>query len=630
MIPTESFADASGVSVIMPVYNQAAFISRAWRSLQDQTFTHWELILINDGSTDNLISVIEPWVRHKNVTYLHHERNEGLGVALNVGLQRARYACIAYLPADDVYYEDHLMDLWQQLQQHPEAQVALSGVRHHYNRYADHQIPGYAWQLVQVMHRATIHRWMTRDTLVSDDLRRLFWHNMDQPDAVVTTGRVSAEWVDHPLQHHKIVQEPEGGLPRYKQYYGVDRPLRYHSTTGNYIDEITQYQAVRDTPMPPVSGLRILLVGELAYNADRILALAERGHQLYGLWMPQPYWYNTIGPLPFGHVEDVPYENWEEHIQRIRPDIIYAMLNWQAVPFAREVMMRRGDIPFVWHFKEGPFICLEKGTWSELIDLHTQSDGQLYSSPEMMAWFREVLPTFDPEVTAVLDGDLPRRTVFQEAVTPRLSLSDGACHTVVPGRPIGLHPHTVAELAAHHIHLHFYGDFTHGQWKAWIEKTQQLAPGYLHIHAHCPQSQWVQEFSQYDAGWLHFFQSRNGGHIREADWDDLNYPARLSTLAAAGLPMLQRDNTGHLVATQNLVQPLGLGIFFRDIPDLARQLHDLSYMDQLRKQVWQQRMYFSFDYHADDLIAFFKRVIRVKEKSTKAGISVLQEGEGQR
>ena len=65
---------------------------------------------------------------------------------------------------------------------------------------------------------------------------------------------------------------------------------------------------MRERPDTPRSddGLKILLVGELAYNADRVLALEEQGHKLYGLWMPNPYWYNTVGPLPFGHVEDLP------------------------------------------------------------------------------------------------------------------------------------------------------------------------------------------------------------------------------------------------------------------------------------------------------------------------------------
>jgi hypothetical protein len=192
---------------------------------------------------------------------------------------------------------------------------------------------------------------------------------------------------------------------------------------------------------------------------------------------------------------------------------------------------------------------------------------------------------------------------------------------VVPGRPIGLHPHTVVELAAQDIHLHFYGDFTHGQWKAWIEKTHRMAPGFLHTHANVSQENWVREFSQYDAGWLHFFASRNGGELMRADWDDLNYPARIATLAAAGLPMLQRDNTGHLVATQTLVRDMNLGFFSGTWP-ACHPTPRQARMDALRENVWEQRHYFSFDYHADALVAFFRQLIHRKSEA-QAGVVAL-------
>ena len=86
-------------------------------------------------------------------------------------------------------------------------------------------------------------------------------------------------------------------------------------------------------------------------------------------------------------------------------------------------------------------------------------------------------------------------------------------------------------------------------------------PGYLHLHPNVDQSRWTEEFSQYDAGWLHLFDSGNEGEIRKANWDDLNYPARLSTLAAAGLPMLQKANDGAVVATQTLTRQLAQEYF---------------------------------------------------------------------
>jgi hypothetical protein len=96
----------------------------------------------------------------------------------------------------------------------------------------------------------------------------------------------------------------------------------------------------------------------------------------------------------------------------------------------------------------------------------------------------------------------------------------------------------------------------------------------------------VREFSRYDAGWLHTFASRNGGDLRRADWDDLNYPARLSTLVAAGVPVLQRDNSGHVVAAQTLVRERGIGLFFTSMADLARQLRERSRVAEVRERVW--------------------------------------------
>ena len=272
-----------------------------------------------------------------------------------------------------------------------------------------------------------------------------------------------------------------------------------------------------------------------------------------------------------------------------------------------------GRIPFVWHFKEGPFICLEKGTWSQLVELHRRADGQIFSSPEMRDWFDTIVPGLSRNtLTHVLDGDLPKRDWFDAPPSPRRSEADGELHTVVPGRPIGLHPPDVATLARQGIHLHFYGDFTHGQWRQWIDKSRSLAPNHLHLHANVDQAHWVEEFSQYDAGWLHAFRSVNAGELRRANWDDLNYPARMATLAVAGLPMIQQANDGAIVATQTLARKLGVGVFFETFDDLGPLLRDRTQMEAMRLQVWEQRKLFSFDHHVPALVDFFRTVIAAR------------------
>jgi glycosyltransferase involved in cell wall biosynthesis len=597
----------------MPTYKHEAFIERALESLLAQEWTDWELLILDDGSPDATAQRVEPFLSDPRISYRRLEENAGLGAALNLLLEAARGEFVAYLPSDDVYYAAHLRTLVEALQAHPAAALAHSGVRYNYNRYSAAEAPGFALQPVQVMHRKTAARWLERRELVTDDMERMMWSKLRGAGEFISTGEITCEWVAHPRQRHKIVREPVGGIMPYRQYYNVKGPLRFHTTVGNFIDEEKQYARYVERPDTPPApdGLKILLVGELAYNADRVLALEELGHQLYGLWMEEPYWYNVVGPLAFGHVTDLPRDNWQEAVRDLKPDVIYALLNWQAVPFCHEVMAGNPGVPFVWHYKEGPFISLEKGHWREMVDLYRRADGVIYCSEEMQLWTETVIPTIkgDGRPTMIFDGDLPKRDWFAAERTPRLSAHDGELHTVVPGRPIGLHPHTVEELGTEGVHLHFYGDFTQGQWKEWIEKAGRLAPHHLHLHANVSQDRWLAEFSRYDAGWLHFFKSENYGEIRRSNWDDLNIPARLATLAVSGLPQLQGDNSGHIVATQTVVRQLDTGLFFKDMHELAEQLRDAKRLAEVQDNTWRQRHLFTFDHHAPALVEFFRRVI---------------------
>jgi glycosyltransferase involved in cell wall biosynthesis len=615
----------STVTVIMPTYNQDKFICRAINCLKNQTFSNWELIIVNDGSTDLTYHLVQEFLEDERIKYLQHSTNKGLGASINDALDEAKGQYISYLPSDDVIYKEHLQTLLNTLQNNADATLAYSSFIHHYNRKCEGVLNNEWYQLVQVMHKKDLHRWKERKEIESDDLNQLFWNKIKGKH--IHSNQLTCEWVDHPKQRHKIMQEPLGGINTFRSFYNVCVPLRFHTSKGNFMDEKTRYADYRKktASRSQKNGLKILLVGELAYNAERILALEEQGHKLYGLWLREPYWYNYVGPLPFGNVQDIDYNNWEEEVKKIQPDLIYALLNFQAVPIAHEVLKANTGIPFVWHFKEGPMICREKGTWNELIELYTKADGRIYCSEEMKNWFEEFLKNNNDALNLVLDGDLPKKDWFNAERSPLLSEKDGAFHTVVPGRPIGLHPYNVKELADENIHLHFYGDFTHGQWLEWIEKTNRMAPGFLHIHPNVDQENWVTEFSQYDAGWLHFFQSENHGELARANWDDLNIPARLATLALSGLPMLQKNNDGHTVAIQSLVKKLNLGLFFNTMAELKQLLSDKKLMDGIRNNVWQQRQLFTFDDHVDELIDFFKSVIKQAEvkKGGESDILVL-------
>jgi hypothetical protein len=602
------------VSILMPTHDQAAFMGRALASAQAQTMRDWELLVIDDASPDHTPAVVLPFLADPRIRYVRRPENGGVGAALNDGLDQATAPLVAYLPSDDVWYPDHLATAIELLDADPAAVMAVAGVRHHYNRETLDTVDGWP-QLVQVVHRRVDERWIDRRRLVSDDLDRLYWRRLRRHGVERATGRVTAEWVDHPGQLTKLIREPVGGINPFRARYRIDHPLRFRTSVGDPIDEVARYRAFRDRPTtkPAPDGLRILLVGELSYNAERVLALEERGHRLWGLWTPAPYWYTTVGPVPFGHVAELPVHGRDVAgaIRRLGPDVVYGLLNWQAVPFVAEIRRLVPEVPFVWHFKEGPFICRERGTWPELLELTSRADGVVHTSREVGAWFETFLPgANDPDRSLVLDGDLPKADWFTGASrSPRLSDVDGEVHTVVPGRPIGLHPEDVAALAARRIHLHFHGRFTHGQWREWIDRTRRHARGYLHLHPTVGPERWVEAFSRYDAGWLHVFRSRNEGDLSRADWDDLNLPARMATLAAAGVPMLQRANSGSIVATRALTEQLGVGVLFEDWDDLAAQLADGTLVAARQDAVERHAATFTFDAHAERLVAFFRHVI---------------------
>ena len=102
--------------------------------------------------------------------------------------------------------------------------------------------------------------------------------------------------------------------------------------------------------------------------------------------------------------------------------------------------------------------------------------------------------------------------------------------------------------------------------------------------------------------------SRNGGEIRRADWNDLNYPARIPTLVSAGLPLLQRDNSGSIVAAQSLVPERDRALFFTSFAEVGAELREEGRMAELRETVRALRNEFTFDHHVDRLVAFFRDV----------------------
>lgn len=616
--------DNNYISVIMPVFNQASFIRRAIISLLNQTHKNWELIIINDASTDELEEAISSFLPDKRIRLFHNISNEGLGYSLNKGIDNAKYDYIAYLPADDIYYKNHLETLLESITLGFDFAHAgmihefhsLFGDNGNFGRKVYHKLENMAFQLIQVLHRKTPERWTERNELESNDLDELFWNKyIVKNNRTIGTREITCEWVDHPMQRHKIMDECFGGnIFLFKSYYGIKTPIRFETSYGGEINEIKQYEHCRKESVYKKDGLRILLVGELSYNPERICAFEEQGHKLYGLWIKKPTRVNTVGPLAFGNIEDIPYESWTERVKEIKPDIIYSLLNDLSIPLAHEVLLSNLGIPFVWHFKEGPLFSRSFGLWPRLIDLYQKSDGQIYNNEITRDWFLQFISPINSN-SYVLDGDLQKKTWFTEERSPLLSEKDGEIHIVVAGRPFGITPEHINQMGKQKIHLHIYGNSFISRYEEMLKKGKELAPNHLHLHDTCLPHNFVKEFSQYNAGFLHNFQSENNGELLRASWNDLNSPARMSTYGMAGLPMLIYDNKGHRVATQEFLEKYNMALKYTSISELSNCFKDKDKLKSISESVWNNRDIFSFDYHVPSLIEFFHQVILSKQRN---------------
>ncbi len=603
------------VTVVMPAFEQAAFVPRAIGSLGAQTLADWELVAVDDGSRDETPAVLAGLTADPRVRVVTLPSNSGLGAALNAGLAAARGDLVAYLPCDDVYDSpEHLADLVAVLAD-PAVALAHTGVRHHGDRSDPGAPAGFGLQLVQVAHRAGALRWSEREEFDSDDLDLLGWHRLRAAGEVRGTGRVTCTWTDHPGQRHKAIRERfDGGPNVYRQRYRVASPLRLRTSDGTDLDEVGRYAAARDRVYPAdPQGLSILLVGELSYHPDRVLAFAERGHRLAGLWTRQPLGHSTVGPVPFGHVRDLPACDRADAVRELAPDVVHAQLNFRAVGIALEVRRAFPRLPFVWHFKEAPHRSIARGDWPALAELMTTADAVVLSTALEREWFELALPgRLDPARTLVVDGNLPKADWFAGEPPPRLSEADGEVHTVVLGRPLGFDPPFLAALAARGVHVHFHGlrdgPGPQGTWRAWLEEARRLAPGRVHVHPGVDERGWVGVLGRYDAGWLHRFTSTNEGDVRRATWDDLNLPARIGTLMAARLPLLVPANPGCAVAVERLVAATGAGLVYGSAEEAAARLAgpDLA---AARTAVCRVREEFTFDAHADRLLALFRTLL---------------------
>lgn len=124
------------VSVIIPTYNTGPYILETIQSVFAQTFDDYELIVVDDGSTDGTAELLAPF---EGRLHYHRQRNQGPSTARNAGLALASGELISFLDADDIWFADNLAAKVAAMDRHPEVGAVFSdfeifdstGTRHH-------------------------------------------------------------------------------------------------------------------------------------------------------------------------------------------------------------------------------------------------------------------------------------------------------------------------------------------------------------------------------------------------------------------------------------------------------------------------------------------------------------------
>lgn len=109
------------LSVLMPAFNVGTYIAESIESILEQTFKDFELLILDDGSTDNSWEIISSYAsKDQRIVALRNDKNLGISNSRNILIERASASIIAWQDADDIACKDRLLDQYSFLELHPE------------------------------------------------------------------------------------------------------------------------------------------------------------------------------------------------------------------------------------------------------------------------------------------------------------------------------------------------------------------------------------------------------------------------------------------------------------------------------------------------------------------------------
>lgn len=114
------------VSIIMPAYNSENYVSEAIESVCKQSYKNWELLIVNDGSTDQTSNILNDYAQKDSRIKVFHRNNQGVSAARNYALDQISGEYVTFIDSDDAYHRDRLQKMLQIFEEHDDVQIVFA------------------------------------------------------------------------------------------------------------------------------------------------------------------------------------------------------------------------------------------------------------------------------------------------------------------------------------------------------------------------------------------------------------------------------------------------------------------------------------------------------------------------
>lgn len=169
----------SKVSIVVPVYNAAAFLKDTIESVKAQTYENWELILVDDCSTDESISIVRDYMTDERIILLQNESNMKAAKSRNNGIKKASGDFLCFLDADDIWMKDKLET---QLDFMKKNDAAFSYTAYEFGDENAKGLGKYVEVLPKLDYEKALSRTIIFTSTVMFDLRKLQKEDIMMPD----------------------------------------------------------------------------------------------------------------------------------------------------------------------------------------------------------------------------------------------------------------------------------------------------------------------------------------------------------------------------------------------------------------------------------------------------------------